>query len=572
MKKLIFTLVILIGILSACSEKEPPPPPPPPPPPSEEGIVFPEMSEKVINDLELLGKLWGFLKYHHPKIAKGQYNWDNELFVFLPQYLKVEDNEQRDKLLFEWIGKYGEIPVCTNCQPTAADAVLKPDFSWVDNGNMSQQLKAKINEIYSNRHQGDKYYVSKASGVGNPEFKNENRYSNMPYPDAEYRLLSLYRLWNMVQYYFPNRHLTDKNWNSVLREYIPIFISASNELEYELAALRIIGEINDTHANLWGGGNKIADSRGYRYPPFRAEFIEDKLVVTDYYNPEFADAAELKVGDIITHISGELVEAKVESLRPYYPASNDAAMRRDIAVDLMRSNQASINVSYISEGQSKQKSVPLYAYSTLNMYGWSKNNENPCYKFLDDNIGYITLGTIKDADISVIKNLFIDTKGIVIDIRNYPATYVIYSLGSYFVSGSAPFVKISEVNINNPGEINFTRTNAISATSPSYRGKLVVLVNEYSQSQAEYTAMAFRAGASTTIVGSTTAGADGNVSEIYLPGGLMTYISGIGVYYPNGTETQRVGIIPDIWVRPTIEGIKNGKDEVLEAAIDIIKN
>ena len=83
--------------------------------------------------------------------------------------------------------------------------------------------------------------------------------------------------------------------------------------------------------------------------------------------------------------------------------------------------------------------------------------------------------------------------------------------------------------------------------------------------------MAFRARANTTIIGSTTAGADGNVSRIALPGGLSTMISGIGVFYPDGTETQRIGIVPDIEVKPTIEGIRNGKDELLEKAIELIK-
>lgn len=82
--------------------------------------------------------------------------------------------------------------------------------------------------------------------------------------------------------------------------------------------------------------------------------------------------------------------------------------------------------------------------------------------------------------------------------------------------------------------------------------------------------MALQAGDNTKIIGSTTAGADGNVSDIMLPGGLKTRISGIGVYYPNGKETQRVGIVPDIEVKPTIEGIRKGKDELLLKAIEII--
>jgi C-terminal processing protease CtpA/Prc len=44
-------------------------------------------------------------------------------------------------------------------------------------------------------------------------------------------------------------------------------------------------------------------------------------------------------------------------------------------------------------------------------------------------------------------------------------------------------------------------------------------------------------------------------------------ISGIGVFYPDKTPTQRVGIIPDIEARPTIRGITAGRDEVLEVAL-----
>jgi C-terminal processing protease CtpA/Prc len=51
---------------------------------------------------------------------------------------------------------------------------------------------------------------------------------------------------------------------------------------------------------------------------------------------------------------------------------------------------------------------------------------------------------------------------------------------------------------------------------------------------------------------------------------LWSAISGIGVYYPDGTPTQRIGIIPDIEVKPTINGIREGKDELLEKAIEVI--
>lgn len=82
--------------------------------------------------------------------------------------------------------------------------------------------------------------------------------------------------------------------------------------------------------------------------------------------------------------------------------------------------------------------------------------------------------------------------------------------------------------------------------------------------------MAFRAGANTSLIGSQTADDDGDVSIIALPGGLSTMISGNGVYYPDGRETQRIGIVPDIEVKPTIKGMREGRDELLEKAIEII--
>jgi C-terminal processing protease CtpA/Prc len=93
-----------------------------------------------------------------------------------------------------------------------------------------------------------------------------------------------------------------------------------------------------------------------------------------------------------------------------------------------------------------------------------------------------------------------------------------------------------------------------------------------SQSNAEYTTMAFRAATGAKVIGSTTAGADGNVSQIPLPGGLNSMISGIGVFYPDKRPTQRVGIVPDIEVKPTIAGIRAGRDELLDAAMaEILK-
>ena len=545
-------------------------------------IMFPTLNDPIIDDLELLGRIWGFLKYYHPEIGKGNYNWDYELFRMLPEYLNISSmnkKENRDNFLLEWINQYGEFndAIVASIVPIDTNVYLSPDRSWIENSNMHEYLKDKLHEIYKNKHQGKHYYIGFANGIGNPMFLNENPYSSMKLPDAGFRLLTLYRYWNMIRYFFPYVYITDNDWNDVLKNHIPAFINADSLLDYELASLKLIFEVNDGHAGL-GPRTEIEAIRGNKYPPFRVWFIEGNLVITDYFNPELKETVGLEIGDIITHINGESINSIVERKREFYPASNEAARLTDIALDMLRSNDETINIMYNSHGELKQMDLQLYERNMINMVGWRFNgkykveeNQNS-FKLIDDDIGYITLAAIQYEDISKIKEDFQDTKGIIIDIRNYPAAFVPFVLGSFFVSQNTAFAKFTKANQNHPGEFNLIKGDDLYTTDDTYQGKLVVLINEISQSLAEYTAMAFRAGNNTTIIGSTTAGADGDYSRIWLPGGMITGISGIGIYYPDGTQTQRVGIVPDVWIEPTIECIRQGRDEVLEKAVEIIRN
>jgi hypothetical protein len=166
---------------------------------------------------------------------------------------------------------------------------------------------------------------------------------------------------------------------------------------------------------------------------------------------------------------------------------------------------------------------------------------------------------------------FKTTKGIVMDLRYYPALSVKFILRKYLSDKAVPFAKFRYTATDHPGLYIDEKVQEFGTSNKDlYRGKIVVLVNEESQSAAEFTAMALRAIGHATIMGSQTAGADGDVSMIRLPGGLLTYFSGIGVYYPDGKGTQRIGIVPDIVFKPTIKGLSAGHDELLEKAIALI--
>jgi C-terminal processing protease CtpA/Prc len=148
----------------------------------------------------------------------------------------------------------------------------------------------------------------------------------------------------------------------------------------------------------------------------------------------------------------------------------------------------------------------------------------------------------------------------------------VFSLGRYLTQPT-PFVKFTGGSVQTPGHFTWSELLKVgeSNVSGAYGGKVVVLVNESTQSQAEYTTMAFRRAPGALVIGITTAAADGNVSAFELPGGRRTMVSGIGVNYPDGRETQRVGVGVDIEVNPTRKGIQQGRDELLEKAAALIR-
>jgi C-terminal processing protease CtpA/Prc len=270
-------------------------------------------------------------------------------------------------------------------------------------------------------------------------------------------------------------------------------------------------------------------------------------------------------------VDGRPVDRLIAEWKRDYPASNPIARRRNMAGDLLRSREKQLVVTVLREGRSLKRTLPLYPESQLNRYQWIPPRDQPALELLPGNIGYINLQNITPQEVDRVQTAFAGADGLIIDIRNYPATFVPFTLGGWLLEKTTPFVKFTQGSVANPGTFTWSEPLAIPAAGNPYTGPVVVLLNEYSQSAAEYTAMAFRAGPRTTIIGSTTAGADGNVSRISLPGGLRTMISGIGIFYPDGTPTQRVGIVPHIYLKPTPADLRAGRDPVLERAVAVIR-
>lgn len=72
------------------------------------------------------------------------------------------------------------------------------------------------------------------------------------------------------------------------------------------------------------------------------------------------------------------------------------------------------------------------------------------------------------------------------------------------------------------------------------------------------------------IVGATTAGTNGNVNPVTLPGGWRFGFTGMRVLKHDGTPHHGAGIQPTVPVSRTRAGVAAGKDEVLDKAVELL--
>lgn len=522
-----------------------------------------------IEKLKITAKVWGFLKYYHPIVAKGIFNWDEQLFNILQKVENANSQTELSNIYLDWISSLGNIQECKKCDRNINNKHFNRNFdlSWINNNTVfTPELSEKLKFIEKNRHQGESHYVEyEKKMVGNLKFINEKLYQNFDWQNKNLRLLTLFRYWNIIEYFFPYKYQIDKNWDIILNQMIPKFLNPTSEIEYHLAMLELVVSIDDSHAGFVS--NETNKYFGNFWIPANFKLIDGKAVITDFYNDSLAKANDIRIGDIILKIDNQDVESILNQNLKYINGSNLPRKKLNAYNKIFNGSSNLVEIEYIRNNQIHHKSIKRYEFKDFN---FKRQNEINKFKILEGNIGYVNLGILEINDVSEMFQSLKNTKGIIFDLRNYPKGTGC-AISNYITSKHIDFYKVIIPDLNYPGKFIWRNgTKCGKKGELIYKGKVILLVNEVSQSHAEFTAMTLQIGDNVTTIGSQTSGADGNVNKFELVGGYDTMITGIGIFYPDETETQRNGIKIDIEVKPTIQGIIEGKDELLLKAIEHI--
>lgn len=537
------------------------------------GLAPHVLTAAQLDALFLTGKVWGFLKYHHPAVTGGRKHWDFELLRKLPAILAARGDDEVRRLLVEWIDSLGPLEQCKSCASLdPKDLHLAPRVDWIRERKwLGEDLSQRLQAALRNRVPQQQYFVSLAPGVGNPVFRNEPSYPAMKFPDAGFQILAIFRFWNMVEYWAPYRDLIDEDWDAVLKDTLNRAARPLDAAGFERELMRLVARTDDGHANLLDlppvqppvGDCQLPVSLRYR----EGRFVVKALLADD------AAAGLFHVGDVLQTLDGKPVVELAKQVRDLYGASNEAARMHGVARNLTRGPCGPLRVG-VQRNSENQVDAQRVAIKTLRLEAGARNDRpGDTFQMLSPDVAYLKLSSIKVADVASYVSKAASAKSLIVDIRNYPSEFVVFALGSLLIDEPAPFAMFTVVDLSNPGATHFGAPMTLMPAQPHFAGRVMILVDESSISQAEYTTMALRASPRARIVGTQTAGADGNVSLIDLPGGFRTRISGLGVFYPNRAPTQQVGVKIDVQCPNTIAGLREGRDEALDCALrELAKN
>ena len=367
--------------------------------------------------------------------------------------------------------------------------------------------------------------------------------------------------WNVFNHFNPYLKKNNKDWDNILiRSINDVLINKESCLNI---LKKIVHEIKDGHGEV-----QWEESSSSKSIPIYLEFINNQYLVTK----TTGGLLDSLLGKQVIKINSKPIDLYVDSARLYHSGSTNATEIRKTLFSIMNSPY-SPNLKFKFNGYENEICFEKQSNKN-NFYALFTQNENPeDITPIEKNVYYLNLGKFKANYFLDKKNSLLSSKVIILDGRGYPSQES-QSLIPYFLNFPDTSKWLLTPQIERPNSVTNNLSGYGWLMEPNekvYNGQIIYLVNNLTRSYGESIGAYFENIENCIIVGQPSAGTNGNFNFIYLPGGYKIIWTGMKVLKHDGSQLHGVGIIPDVYVERTPEGIAAGRDEVLEKAIELAK-
>jgi C-terminal processing protease CtpA/Prc len=201
---------------------------------------------------------------------------------------------------------------------------------------------------------------------------------------------------------------------------------------------------------------------------------------------------------------------------------------------------------------------------------------HPAIEQLSDGTYYVDLVRASMADIDAVMKNLASAPAVVFDVRGHPnGNHRVLSHLLTRPDDSKTWIAIPHVirPDHRPTSVSGWDTEGweLPVLEPHIAGRIAFLVNPETASYGESVMGLVEHYHLGAIVGSATAGANGNIAQIAEPTGCSSVFTGLRVTKSDGSRFHLIGIKPTVPASRTIAGVAAGRDEVLEKALAYLR-
>ncbi|MGG4397075.1 S41 family peptidase [Paenibacillus thiaminolyticus] len=382
--------------------------------------------------------------------------------------------------------------------------------------------------------------------------------------DENVRLANIVITWNVLQHFYPYFDVVKVDWEQTLTKTLEQSLKDSTADQFFQTMRQMLEKTQDGHSLI----QQVNQTREQAYLPISVQWIEDQVVIANA-----KEGIDLKPGDIIVNIDGQSATSYFKQLEQYISGSTQ--LKRWTAAQQFVAGKIGKEAKLtVQRGESKFNiSIPF------------SDKDKVVDEFIRpvsidkvaDEIFYVNTAQVTPHLFKEKQNELANAKGVIFDLRGYPTQSEIIHLQmlSYLIDRQStspkfdiPIFLYPDHDQRNDSYLNLQST--IEPLQPKFKGKIVFLTYGASLSAVEATMGVVEHYQLGEIVGETTAGVNGNINYINLPGGVDVRWTGMRVLKHDGSQHHLIGIQPTVPVERTIKELREGRDIYMEKAIEII--
>ncbi len=381
------------------------------------------------------------------------------------------------------------------------------------------------------------------------------------------RLAAVALCWGVMQNFYPYFDVVQTDWEEALTAGLARAATDADDSDFLHTLNALIAKLHDGHGSVFNPAIMPTSLL-----PVSLAWAGQDLVIA---GKTASVPGPVTVGDVLVSLNGRPIADVCDDLSAEISAASEGWKKTRLLDSLATSDRLPDSVpARLRHPDGAEYDVTL-AKEPRQMVPNATAKRPANGAQLAPGIVYFNLNGADTSALDAVMPDLDKALGIVFDLRGYPGSGG-YALMQHLIDTEATSARWNIPLVTLPDHEGWTYPPCgrwqLVPQAPRLKGKIAFLTDGRAISYAESIMGIVEAYKMGEIVGSTTAGTNGNVNPFTLPGGYTVSWTGMQVLKHDGSRHHGVGIRPTVPVVPTAQGIAQGRDEVLEKAIAVLQS